>query len=154
VSQRDLLIELLLAAHSAVRQAGNRLEVLPSLREQLLYRTRANCRLAQRREPRVCLHNFGQSLLQRCPIRQCGHAVVGADCIALCGTCTDSRGLLRRRRPRSAKHPGRPRRAERRTEFAVSLGKVARMDRQGLCFLPHHTAERPKERGVCCMSCS
>src|SRR6516162_8304881 len=48
--------------------------------------------------------------------------------------------------PRSAKHPGRPRRAERRTEFAVSLGSLPGWIAGSLYLLPHHAAERPKER--------
>ena len=48
--------------------------------------------------------------------------------------------------PRSAKHPGRPRRAERRTEFAVSLGSLPGWIAGSLYLLHHHAAERPKER--------
>src|ERR1700746_976727 len=43
-------------------------------------------------------------------------------------SCVGVSPALRRRRPRSAKHPGRPRRAERRTEFVVDLGMLARVD--------------------------
>ena len=60
--------------------------------------------------------------------------------------CGPDSPALRRRRPRSAKHPGRPRRAERRTEFAVSLGRVPGWIAGSLYLLPHHAAERPKER--------
>ena len=60
--------------------------------------------------------------------------------------CGPDSPALRRRRPRSAKHPGRPRRAERRTEFAVSLGSLPGWIAGSLYLLPHHAAERPKER--------
>ena len=61
-------------------------------------------------------------------------------------SCGPDSPALRRRRPRLAKHPGRPRRAERRTEFAVSLGSLPGWIAGSLYLLPHHAAERPKER--------
>ena len=61
-------------------------------------------------------------------------------------SCGPDSPALRRRRPRSAKHPGRPRRAERRTEFAVSLGSLPGWIAGSLYLLPYHVAERPQER--------
>jgi hypothetical protein len=43
--------------------------------------------------------------------------------------------------------PGRPRRAERRTELAVGLASLP-AGSLGVSASPHHTAERQKERGV------
>ena len=69
-------------------------------------------------------------------------------------SCGPDSPALRRRRPRSAKHPGRPRRAERRTEFAVSLGSLPGWIAGSLYLLPRHAAERPNERDVCCKICA
>src|SRR5262249_39664865 len=56
--------------------------------------------------------------------------------VAISVPCGPDSPALRRRRPRSANHPGRPRRAERRTEFAVSLGSLPGWIAGSLYLLP------------------